>query len=638
MTKNTLKNYFIGEQITLIKENFNYSITENIKNIYDKCLKERQSFVQQISNQIYLLSIYNKDIEKIKIKKISDKLQYHTLPSIENDSTFIKVPFSSLKINSDLASIKNKDILMIFYVNKNHLFNEITKNIKNINFEIDYDNIIIFKEIKHTIKINDIIIDTIYKNITLKERCLFETNNIENNANFYQQIYDALKKVFNNITWSIQNFDIYYDDNEISKKIEHQKLAYEIKNLGFTNNIEKYLSSLTLTDLDLHPWFPTLTVRSLSYTKARPNALFIKEEGFSICATKEYLGKQAFIKNYLNNNDKLLLWQKRAELYLCQNTYKAKAIFHRNAKNNSVALIGEKISSIVLYPALIKKALEKLNLDFQDVKLVSENEDTLVIVNTQTPWAEITDLQEQVSDITQMIYQDGADGIILYKELKLPDVGFGNFSFDKIHPLCFNLLDAAKRLNNNQPNSHRHYLLGLAYECLNERSLALLEFKKAFMLDSNDLDILSALGNAFLESGNLNDAFTLLYKAYNLSDNNHELAHKVGEVSFTLGKIDICIQAFEKALSIQPACCEYLINLSKAYLVVKRTQEALDLLHKAIKFDPESAYAHQTLAIIYEQEGQSVLAKKHALLAYDANPIDNDITNLLWELTQNNKK
>ena len=396
--------------------------------------------------------------------------------------------------------------------------------------------------------------------------------------------------------------------------------------------------SLSLTDLDIYPWFPTITIRSLSYTIARPNALFIKKEGFSICATKEYLGKQTFIKNLKNNNNTLLLWQKRAELYIHKNVYKAKAIFNKNGKNNSVALIGEKISSIAMYPLLIKGALEKLNLDFTHVKITSENEDTLIIVNNQMPWAELSDLQEQVTSIVQMIYQDGADGITLYQELELPNVGMGNFNFNIVHPLCFNLLDAAKKLENNQPNSHRHYLLGLAYECLNESSLAIIEFKKAFMLDSNDVDILSALGNAFFESGSLDDAFKILYKAYNQSPNNHELSNRLGEVSFILGKIDIAIKAFENALSIQPGYCDYLINLSKAYLVVKKTQEALELLHKAIKFDPESAQAHQTLAVIYEQEGDNMLAKKHALLAYDANPADSDITNLLWELTQTNKK
>ena len=98
MNKNILKNNFVNNNIIMLKDNLNNNIIDNIKDLYTKSLHEKQSFLCKISKDIYCLSIYDSELEKIKIKKISDKMQYNTIPSIENNETFLKITFASFKI------------------------------------------------------------------------------------------------------------------------------------------------------------------------------------------------------------------------------------------------------------------------------------------------------------------------------------------------------------------------------------------------------------------------------------------------------------------------------------------------------------------------------------------------------------
>ncbi len=657
MTKKNLKKHENNwENIVLLADN-NYTNKISLV-ITEQCLNtfhNNQSLLQQISPNIYMLSIKNSNEQSsLKLKKISDRIHYYTLPSIHNEDNFIKLNLHQIKnlclhldtpswyqyrIDNSLFSHK---INIFFYINKNKIIETITNLLKSNNlnnFEINNDTIIITNIFKYKINIQDIISKTLWENKTLKDTLSKEMNSLKTTLNFYEKIYSNLQKIFKNISWQLIDGEIKYIDDGLTKNLDYQNLAKDIVFCGYEDKIENYLKLLHIGDLDLSPWFATTNMRSLVYLKARPNVLSEKRMGFSICAAKEYLGKQTFIKEYEHNEQIIKFWKKRSERCLSSHNYKAKVVFHENSSKNAVALIGEQIASIALFPALIKGVLEKLLLDFRGkIKLIAHSEDILIIANKEASWVEINELNNKAFSLFTMISQDGADKIDFYEEKSLPLSGAGGFNLQIIPRAFFDLIETAKKLNGSIQNSHRYYLLGLAYECLNESNLAIIEFKKALMLDANDTDILCALGNAFAEMGNYHEAFLLLKKAFNYLPEEPELAHKLGEISFSIGEMEICIKALETAVSINPACSDYLVSLSRAYLTIKKTSEALELLHTAIKCDPESAKAHETLAIIHNEEGNHVLARKHALLAYDANPIDSDIANLLWQITNGSKK
>lgn len=187
------------------------------------------------------------------------------------------------------------------------------------------------------------------------------------------------------------------------------------------------------------------------------------------------------------------------------------------------------------------------------------------------------------------------------------------------------------------PPGHDSYLLGLAYECLHEWSLAVAQFQKALRQDSKDPDILSALGSALLELGQAKEALPFIKHAFDLLPEDPEVANNLGRINLECGQVNEAISAFERAVRLSPASANFLANLGNGYLLAARPDDALAILNKAVRCNPSFAPAHESLAYLHLQCGDESQAKKHALLAYKENPVDPNIANLLWRLTVGKK-
>ncbi len=161
-------------------------------------------------------------------------------------------------------------------------------------------------------------------------------------------------------------------------------------------------------------------------------------------------------------------------------------------------------------------------------------------------------------------------------------------------------------------NPKYYYKLGLAHLESGELSQAIYYLKKAYELDSNDIDIVNALGIAYARAGEKEKAKSLFLKALKINPNKGETYTNLGVLFASEGKYDDALRYFQKAVSLD----EYK-NRDKAFfniaLVYKRKGNFNlfeEYLKKTITFNPYFTRAYILLGDYY-------LKNKRYIDAYD---------------------
>lgn len=467
-----------------------------------------------------------------------------------------------------------------------------------------------------------------------------ELEAIEHKFKLVRDLFTALRKTFATCEWSLSNGKMHVTMLGVTKAFDYASLLDDIIFTRYEQRMEEYLSFFRVSDLDTTSSFPTVSVRSLVHLKARPTSLSRIENGYAVAAATEGSGKQTCItwKDQNAPPKTFSLWMHRALRHLFRHVYRARVIFLSEDNHFAFSLVGEQVATIALFPALVKGVFEALNLEPPaSVRLIAHNEDVLTIACDTASWVDINAVNRRATALFRMVAKDGADPLSMFEQVLLPDVGVGTFQLRVVPNAFYDLIETAEAMSPSIPPGHDHYLRGLAYECLHEWGLAVDEFQKAFRFDATDPEILHALGSALMEIGRVNEALPFLKRAFELMPEDPEIANDWGLSNLECGFHADAVAAFERAVRLCPGSADYLKNLGHGYLLAARPLDALTELTKAVKCDPHFAEAHASLAHLYLASGDESQAKKHAMIAYNENPVDAAIANMLWQLTLGKK-
>lgn len=638
----------LSRQINEIKL---FSNPTNSRNIYDninqqthQTNKHDYNLLQKIHADIFLLTV-KKPITDLKLKKLSTEAQYALLPELHEEKPFYKISFSSLKNqchiygeNSQVSQIDATSVELIFYFQLSLVEDALAQALKGTNFvvrEILTNKTIIITDgiFNYPLIISKVPSLTIWQGLKSMDVAFKkELESLEKKARLMAELFQALKTVYQ-VDWQLKDGQMSYCQNGKRKPFDYISVLDDMIYVGHQNRSEEYLKNFNLSDLDSSS-FPTVSIRSMVHLKARPSCLSQVENGYAIVASRECAGNQTVIENLSQKS--FPLWLKRSFRHIPRHRYQARVIF---SEDKSVfSLVGEQISSIALFPALVKGVFESLDIDApKSVRLVAHSEDVLTIAKDESSWMDINATNKKASSLFRMICHDGADPLSLFEQILLPKVGLGQFKLQIVPEQFFELTHVAKSLKYSIPAGHDHYLLGLAFQCVREWGLALLEFQKALRFDAQDPEILHAYGCALMELGQGLDAAPFLKKAFELLPEDPEVANNFGRSNLECGEIGEAISAFERAVRLSPGSADYLKNLGDGYWLAARPHEAMDSLQKALRCDPYFAEAHASLAHLHLEIGDHSQAEKHALLAYKENPSDANIASLLWQLTVSKK-
>jgi tetratricopeptide (TPR) repeat protein len=149
---------------------------------------------------------------------------------------------------------------------------------------------------------------------------------------------------------------------------------------------------------------------------------------------------------------------------------------------------------------------------------------------------------------------------------------------------------------------------------------------------------LNRQGAMALSKGDYRSARQLLERAYALAPENGAIAINLGGAHLLLGKHQQAVPILEKAAELEPANPMVWINLAAAYLgfleisTSELQTKAIEAYQKALSLDPKAASVHYNLGLIYAQRAEMEKAIEYFRLALQVNPQDHDAAVRLKQL------
>jgi TolB-like protein/Flp pilus assembly protein TadD len=130
--------------------------------------------------------------------------------------------------------------------------------------------------------------------------------------------------------------------------------------------------------------------------------------------------------------------------------------------------------------------------------------------------------------------------------------------------------------------------------------------RKALQLDDNLAEAHTSLGCVLvyyhLDFAQANTE----YKRAIALNPNYATAHQwyADTVLTSLSRFDEAIGEFKRALELDPLSLIVHTDLANTYRCARRTQDGLDILHRALEIDPSFYYAHRNRGLLFAAEGE----------------------------------
>ena len=176
-----------------------------------------------------------------------------------------------------------------------------------------------------------------------------------------------------------------------------------------------------------------------------------------------------------------------------------------------------------------------------------------------------------------------------------------------------------RTVETNPKNSRAHDNLGFTYERLGQNAKALEEFNIAVKLQPRDYRALANLGVALAKFGFYNESILALKKSIEIME-YHKTYDKLGLVYVEIGKADLAIEQFKKAIEINPRYAKAHNDLATVYGRIGEFDLALQEFNEAISIDKDYADAHYNLGILLEFLGKKEEAIKEFRVAASLEP------------------
>lgn len=122
-----------------------------------------------------------------------------------------------------------------------------------------------------------------------------------------------------------------------------------------------------------------------------------------------------------------------------------------------------------------------------------------------------------------------------------------------------------------------------------------------------------ALGNALMEAGDKERAYSALAEAVSFDPENVELLTHLGTRALQDGRPDIALPQWQALAQRTPESVSTQYNLGLAYAGLNRFEEAITAWQKAVAMDPKHLDSYQNLALAYHLSGKT--AEKQAVIA-----------------------
>ncbi|BDR56537.1 hypothetical protein KIMC2_10990 [Xylocopilactobacillus apis] len=122
------------------------------------------------------------------------------------------------------------------------------------------------------------------------------------------------------------------------------------------------------------------------------------------------------------------------------------------------------------------------------------------------------------------------------------------------------------------------------------------------------------LASSYEETGNLDQAYQIALKGYEINEFDFKLLLKFSQLAQKLGHFEQAVSGYQKILKNDPENIQALINLSLIYLSKSSNQEAIELLSGQESLDPRLSW---NLGQAYLRQDQLTKAQENLLAVFD---------------------
>jgi tetratricopeptide (TPR) repeat protein len=198
--------------------------------------------------------------------------------------------------------------------------------------------------------------------------------------------------------------------------------------------------------------------------------------------------------------------------------------------------------------------------------------------------------------------------------------------------------DALYRMYQNAPASYRvDQLSAEVFETQGKYTEAIAEYRKAIAKNPKGIDLHYRLGRALLAQSHgasaLEQARLEFATELRLNPSDAVAEYQVGQILTTQLKGAEAAAHFERAVALRPDFTEALIAVAKIRSAAKRYPEAVALLERAIKAQPNAEAAHYNLMVAYRNAGRTEDAQREkAEIDRIQKPPEGEFTNFLKRL------
>lgn len=171
------------------------------------------------------------------------------------------------------------------------------------------------------------------------------------------------------------------------------------------------------------------------------------------------------------------------------------------------------------------------------------------------------------------------------------------------------------------------HTLGLIYQkCKNNYEAAIASFQAGAILDSQNEEILLALGDVYALQKELDLAMRTYQEVISRNPDNYEAYSKLGIILWDKKNINKAIEAYKSALELNPEHDVTYNNLGIVYLEDSKDYNlALDYFNKAIEINPNYTLAYFNRGRALQNMGDFREAAKNYQMAIDLNRVTNSL-------------
>ena len=150
-------------------------------------------------------------------------------------------------------------------------------------------------------------------------------------------------------------------------------------------------------------------------------------------------------------------------------------------------------------------------------------------------------------------------------------------------------------------DAQAHGNIGLAYQRMENLSLAEHHFRKSIEINANNPTVWNSLGNVLKDKGQAAEAVKIYESTLKANSNQPECWTNLSQALVDIGEYDRALRAVSQALQIDPNLAESHNQLAEVYRKTFKYDRAISAYKKSLELDPEQYESMLGLATVYRE-------------------------------------